>query len=353
MISSCSDFILDDKDLAAEHRTDLLEVKKATDRATTLTRQLLALGRTQVLRPSTIDLNERLMELLPMIKRLFETTIDIRIETAPTLWAVRADPGQIQQVLLNLALNARDAMREGGALTFTTENVVIAAERIRLDEEYTMKPGDYALLRVRDSGVGMDEDTQRKIFEPFFTTKEMGKGTGLGLATAYGIVKQSGGYIKVRSAPGSGAEFQIYLPRTRATPGKMVRQVPRDKRPGSGTVLLVEDEPAVQHSLQRILTADGYTVLTATNGADALELFTARNREIDLLITDLVMPGLGGRALARECSALRDTLKVIYISGYTRDSLLSEQTFEEGTEFIEKPFTREIILDRIGRVLRV
>ena len=133
----------------------------------------------------------------------------------------------------------------------------------------------------------------------------------------------------------------------------MVRQVPRDKRPGSGTVLLVEDEPAVQHSLQRILTADGYTVLTATNGADALELFTARNREIDLLITDLVMPGLGGRALARECSALRDTLKVIYISGYTRDSLLSEQTFEEGTEFIEKPFTREIILDRIGRVLRV
>ncbi len=352
VISSCSDFILDDKDLADEHRSDLLEVKKATDRATTLTRQLLALGRTQVLRPSTINLNERLTELLPMIKRLFETTIDIRMETAPTLWAVRADPGQIEQVLLNLALNARDAMKEGGTLTFTTENVVIEAERARWDAEYTMKPGDYALLRVRDTGVGMDEDTQRKIFEPFFTTKEIGKGTGLGLATAYGIVKQSGGYIKVRTAPGTGAEFMIYLPRTRATPEQTVLRMPREKGPGAGTVLLVEDEPAVQHSLQRILTADGYTVLTASNGTDALKLFTARNREIDLLITDLVMPGLGGRALAKQCCALRETLKVIYISGYTRDSLLSQQTFEEGTEFIEKPFTREIILDRIGRVLR-
>jgi PAS domain S-box-containing protein len=352
VIGSCSDFILDDKDLAAGHRDDLLEVKKATDRATSLTRQLLALGRTQVLRPATINLNDRLLELLPMIKRLFETTIDIRIETDPALWAVRADPGQIEQVLLNLALNARDAMREGGVLTFTTENAVIAEERVRRDQEYTMKAGDYALLRVRDTGVGMDEDTQRKVFEPFFTTKEIGKGTGLGLATAYGIVKQSGGYIKVRSAPGDGAEFLIYLPRTRATPDRMVLQLPRDKRRGSGTVLVVEDEPAVQHSLQRILTADGYTVLTASNGTDALELFTARNRDIDLLITDLVMPGLGGRALAKECCALSDTLKVIYISGYTRDSLLSQQTFEEGTEFIEKPFTREIILDRIGRVLR-
>jgi PAS domain S-box-containing protein len=352
VIGSCSDFVLDDAQLSAEHRSDLLEVKRATDRATTLTRQLVALGRTQVLRPSTIKLNEQLQELLPMLKRLFETTIDIRIEAAPTLWAVRADPGQIEQVLLNLALNARDAMREGGTLTFTTENCVIGAERIGLGEEYTMKPGDYALLRVRDTGIGMDEETQRKIFEPFFTTKEIGKGTGLGLATAYGIVKQSGGYIKVRSAPGSGAEFLIYLPRTRATAEKMVLPAPRQNGPGSGTVLLAEDEPAVQHSLQRILTAHGYTVLTASNGNDALKVFTARSRDIDLLITDLVMPGMGGRALARECTAIRNTLKVIYISGYTRDSLLSEQTFEEGTEFIEKPFTREIILDRIGRVLR-
>jgi PAS domain S-box-containing protein len=351
VISSCTEFVLGDPTLPDEHRNDLGEVKKATDRATTLTRQLLAFGRTQVLRPSTIDLNDRLAELLPMLKRLFEATIEIRIEPAPDLWAVRADPGQIEQVLLNLAINARDAMADGGTLTFGTENAVVIAERPTSDQEYTMKPGDYVLLRVRDSGVGMDEETQRKIFEPFFTTKEIGKGTGLGLATAYGIVKQSGGYIKVHTAPGKGAEFLIYLPRTEAAPDKIVPIEPRDGRPTSGTILIVEDEAGVRHALQRILTADGYTVVSAENGAEALEVFAARRQDIDLLITDLVMPAMGGRELARQCSALRETLKVIYLSGYTRDSLLSQQTFEEGTEFIEKPFTRDAILERVARVL--
>jgi nitrogen-specific signal transduction histidine kinase/CheY-like chemotaxis protein len=352
VISSCTDFILDDRTLAEEHRDDLTEVKKATDRATSLTRQLLALGRTQVLRPSTINLNGRLAELLPMLKRLFETTIEIKIEAAPGLWAVRADPGQIEQVLLNLALNARDAMPEGGILTFSTENSVVVAEQADPSREYTMNSGDYVLLRVQDTGVGMDENTQRKIFEPFFTTKDVGKGTGLGLATAYGIVKQSGGYIKVRSAPGTGTEFLIYLPRTRATPEKIVRLETREKSPAAGTVLVVEDEPGVRHALERMLTTEGYTVVTAANGAEALELFAARKDEVDLLITDIVMPAMSGRALAQKCCALRENLKVLYISGYTRDSLLSQQTFEEGTEFIEKPFTRDAILDRIARVLR-
>jgi PAS domain S-box-containing protein len=352
VISSCTEFILDDRTLANEHRDDLTEVKKATDRATSLTRQLLALGRTQVLRPSTINLNGRLAELLPMLKRLFETTIEIKIETGPGLWAVRADPGQIEQVLLNLALNARDAMPEGGTLTFATENCVVVAERADPSREYTMNPGDYVLLRVQDTGVGMDEHTQRKIFEPFFTTKEVGKGTGLGLATAYGIVKQSGGYIKVRSAPGNGTEFLIYLPRTRATPDKIVRLETRENSPAAGTVLVVEDEAGVRHALQRMLTAEGYTVVTAANGAEALEVFAARKDEVDLLITDIVMPAMSGRALAQQCCTLRENLKVLYISGYTRDSLLSQQTFEEGTEFIEKPFTRDAILERIARVLR-
>ena len=352
VIASCTDFVLDDGSLAEEHRADLAEVKKATDRATTLTRQLLAFGRTQVLHPHTISLNDRLTDLLPMLKRLFETTIDIGIETTPDLWPVRADPGQIEQVLLNLAINARDAMPEGGALTFSTENCVVAAEPAGLSQEYTMKPGHYVLLRVRDTGVGMDEDVQRKIFEPFFTTKEVGKGTGLGLATAYGIVKQSGGYIKVRSAPGKGAEFLIYLPRTDAAPGRVPPPELRDARPASGTVLLVEDETGVRQALQRLLIAAGYNVVSAANGAEALDLFIARNYDIDLLITDLVMPGIGGRELARQCSALRGTLKVIYLSGYTRDSLLSQETFEEGTEYIEKPFTRDAILERISRVLR-
>jgi len=205
---------------------------------------------------------------------------------------------------------------------------------------------------VRDTGVGMDEDIQRKIFEPFFTTKEIGKGTGLGLATAYGIVKQSGGYIRVSSAPGSGSEFVIYLPRTvDVSADRIVPRENRGNRPASGPILLVEDEPAVMHALQRMLATEGYTVVTAANGAEGLELFAARKDEIELLITDIVMPGMSGRVLAEKCSDLRDTLKVIYLSGYTKDSLLSQQTFEEGTEFIEKPFTREVILDRIARVL--
>jgi PAS domain S-box-containing protein len=351
VIASCTDFVLSDPTLGEEHRDDLTEVKKATDRATALTRQMVAFGRTQVLRPATINMNDRLTELLPMLKRLFESTIDIRIQPAKDLWSVRADPGQIEQVLLNLAINSRDAMPDGGTLTFTTENRTIDANPSGVGM-YRMDAGDYVLLRVRDTGVGMDEETQRQIFEPFFTTKEVGKGTGLGLATAYGIVNQSGGYIRVRTSPGQGAEFMIYLPRTDAIAEKSAHLERRDDRPASGTILVVEDEPAVRSALGRMLTAGGYKVVSAENGTEALKLFGAGKDDIDLLITDLVMPGIGGRDLARQCSAIRDSLKVIYISGYTRDSLLSPQTFEEGTEFIEKPFTSDAILDRIARVLQ-
>jgi PAS domain S-box-containing protein len=351
VIASCTEFVLGDAALAEEHRADLIDVRKATDRATSLTRQLLAFGRTQVLRPNTLCLNDRLAELLPMLKRLFETTIDIRLETTPGLWAVRADPGQIEQVLLNLAINSRDAMPDGGTLTFSTENSLVV-EPIAILGEHSMTPGEYVLLRVRDTGVGMTEETQRMIFEPFFTTKELGKGTGLGLATAYGIVKQSGGYIRVRTAPGEGAEFQIYLPRTGAAPARIAPSVRRDDRPAGGTVLVVEDEAGVRRALQRMLFAEGYTVVTAANGAEALDLFAARENEFDLLITDLVMPAMDGRDLARKCCALHRGLKVIYISGYTRDSLLSQQTFEEGMEFLEKPFTNDVILERIASVLR-
>jgi PAS domain S-box-containing protein len=352
VISSSTDFILGDPSLPGEHRADLTEVRKATDRATALTRQLLAFGRTQVLRPSTINLNDRLADVLPMLKRLFETTIDIRMETAPDLWPVRADAGQIEQVLLNLALNARDAMPEGGTLTFVSENAVVEPEQTGPSQQYTMKPGDYALLRVCDTGVGMDEETQRKIFEPFFTTKDQGKGTGLGLATAYGIVKQSGGYIQVRTAPGSGAEFLIYLPRTEAAPDRIVAPQERSDRRTSGTILVVDDEPGVRQVLQRMLTAEGYMVIVAASGAEALELFMRQQDKVDLLITDIVMPKMSGHALAQKCSALRGTLKVLYLSGYTRDSLLSQRTFDEGTEFIEKPFTRRDIADHIERILR-
>ena len=352
VIASCTDFVLGDPTLPEEHRSDLAEVKKATNRATSLTRQLLAFGRTQVLRPSTLNLNEQLANLLPMLKRLFESTIEIRLEPTPNLWAVRADATQIEQVLLNLAINARDAMKDGGLLTFATENAVVEYKHPVAGEEYIMKPGNYTLLRVRDTGIGMDADTQRKVFEPFFTTKEPGKGTGLGLATAYGIVKQSGGYIKLVTAPGKGAEFQIYLPRTDAAVAEGIALPPaRNGAPVKGTVLVVEDESAVRQALERLLTAEGYNVLTAANGPEALETFAKRQDEIELLITDIVMPVMGGRALAEQCLALRKSLKVIYVTGYTRDSLLSQQTFEDGTEFIEKPFTREGVLARIAEVL--
>jgi PAS domain S-box-containing protein len=347
IITSYTEFILRDAALVDQHRADLMEVKKATDRATSLTRQLLALGRTQVLRPATITLNDSLTELLPMLRRLFDESIDIKLETAPDLWAVRADPGQIEQVLLNLALNARDAMPKGGALTFVTENCFVAAARAGLHDEITM-PGNYVVLRVQDTGVGMDENTRRMIFEPFYTTKAAGKGSGLGLATAYGIVKQSGGYIKVRSTLGKGSEFLIYLPRTDVA---TVVITPRQRRrdvPANGTVLVVDDEAGVRQMLQRILSEEGYTVVTAASGAEALELFESSSSAIDLLIIDIVMPEMDGRELARQCCDLRDTLKVIYVSGYTKDSLHSQQTFEEGTEFIEKPFNREVILERIA-----
>lgn len=352
VIGSCTDFILGDPTLPEQHRNDLEEVKKATNRATSLTRQLLAFGRTQVLRPATLDLNERLAELQPMLKRLFETTIDIRIEPASNLWRVHADPTQIEQVLLNLALNSRDAMPEGGVLTFATENVLVGADNTSPDREYIMKPGEYVSLKVRDTGVGMDAETRRKIFEPFFTTKEIGRGTGLGLATAYGIVKQSGGYIKVASTPGNGAEFRIFLPRTEAAVvEKPVVSERRNGHPVSANVLVVEDEGAVRQALQRLISAAGYGVFIASNGAEALELFAQRKDEIDVLITDIVMPAMSGRILADKCCSIRETLKVIYVSGYTRDSLLSQQTFADGTQLIEKPFTRETVLARIAEVL--
>ena len=352
VIGSCTDFVLGDPTLNADHRADLNEVKNATDRATSLTRQLLAFGRTQVLRPSTLNLNDELARLIPMLKRLFESAIEIRIENERGLWPVRADATQIEQVLLNLALNARDAMKDGGVLTFSTENVTIATERPIDDQEFQIRRGDYVVLKVHDTGIGMDTETQRRIFEPFFTTKETGKGTGLGLATSYGIVKQSGGYIKLVTSPGAGAEFQIYLPRTEAaTHEKTPTSVRLATRPWRGTILLVEDEPAVQHALGRVLTGEGYNIVTASNGAEALAVFTTRKDEIELLITDLVMPAMSGRVLAERCCIMRPSLKVIFVSGYTRDSLLSQQTFEEGTEFIEKPFTRDQVLERIAHVL--
>jgi PAS domain S-box-containing protein len=350
VIGMFTEFVLADPTLSDENRADLTEVKKAGDRAATLTQQLLAFGRGQVLKPSTLSLNPRLADLVPVLKRLFDAAIEINLQTDPDLWSVNADAGQIDQVLLNLALNAREAMPSGGALTFVTENCLVAADPRGAGEGFGKASGEYAVLRVRDTGIGMDAATQRKIFEPFFTTKEIGKGTGLGLATAYGIVKQSGGYIKVHSVPQEGTEFAIYLPRGTGTP-ETVTVAEYTPQPEEGRLLVVEDEPAVSAALARMLRAAGYGVTTARNGGEAWEIFLARKGDFDLLLTDIVMPQLGGQDLAKKCSAYNPALKVLFVSGYIKDSLFSQQTFDKGTEFLEKPFTRDTILSKIATVL--
>jgi PAS domain S-box-containing protein len=352
VIGMFTEFILADSALSEEHRADLTEVKKAADRAAALTRQLLAFGRSQVLKPSTLNLGRRLEDLMPVLQRLLDATIEIKLQTDPNLWSVCADAGQIDQVLLNLALNARDAMPNGGALTFAAENCAIETEQRGIDEGYTTKAGEYVVLRVRDTGIGMDAATQRNIFEPFFTTKGIGKGTGLGLATAYGIVKQSGGYIKVRSAPQEGTEFAIYLPRGAGAPetGTPAEHPPE---PEEGRLLVVEDEPAVSAALTRMLRAVGYVVTTARNGGEAWELFLAQKGDFDLLLTDLVMPELGGKELAEKCCVVNPALKVLFVSGYTQDSIFSQRTFHKGTQFLSKPFSRDTILSKIATVLAI
>jgi nitrogen-specific signal transduction histidine kinase/CheY-like chemotaxis protein len=350
VIGMFTEFVLGDPTLSDENRGDLTEVKKAGDRAAALTQQLLAFGRGQVLKPSTLSLNPRLADLVPVLKRLFDASIEINLQTDRDLWPVHADPGQIDQVLLNLALNAREAMPTGGALTFVAENCVVGAEPRGVGEALGMKEGEYAVLRVRDTGIGMDAATQRKIFEPFFTTKEVGKGTGLGLATAYGIVKQSGGYIKVHSVPHEGTEFAIYLPRGTQAPDT-VTVAEYSPQPEEGRLLVVEDEPAVSAALARMLRAVGYGVTTARNGDEAWETFLARKGDFDLLLTDLVMPEVGGQELAKKCCAYNPALRVLFVSGYIKDSLFNQQTFDKGTQFLEKPFTRDTILSKIATVL--
>jgi CheY-like chemotaxis protein len=346
VIASCTDFVLSDPTLGDEHRDDLKEVKKATDRATALTRQMVAFGRTQVLRPATINMNDRLTELLPMLKRLFESTIDIRIQPAKDLWSVRADPGQIEQVLLNLAINSRDAMPDGGTLTFTTENRTVDANPSGVGM-YRMDAGDYVLLRVRDTGVGMDEETQRKIFEPFFTTKEVGKGTGLGLATVHGIVTRSGGSVNAYSEVGRGTSFKVYLPQSDLSQVVSV-PLPTVRAPtGTETILVVEDADGLRELAKRLLERQGYTVLVAANAAEALQLFE-QNASIDLLLTDVVMPGASGPELTQQLVDRRPALKVVYMSGYTEDAIVHHGVLKPGISFLHKPFTSEAL----GRKLR-
>jgi PAS domain S-box-containing protein len=325
-------------------------IKKAGDRAASLTRQLLAFSRKQILKPAVLDLNNAIVEMNKMLQRLIGEDIDLLIGLTPDLGKVKADPSQIEQVLMNLAVNARDAMPMGGKLTIETSNVEIDREYI--NRQVSVRPGHYILLAVSDNGCGMNLQTQERIFEPFFTTKEVGKGTGLGLSTVYGIVKQSGGHVWVYSEVGIGTTFKVYLPRVDAPSEEAVVSTVETKlQIGTETVLLVEDEEIVRSMTREILQESGYQVLSAEHAEDALQVVGEHSGPIHLLLSDVVMPGLSGRELAEQLAPLRKEMKVLYMSGYTDDAIVHHGVLEEGTAFIEKPFTPLTLSRKVREVL--
>ncbi len=326
----------------------ITQVRKATDRATSLTRQLLAFSRMQVLQPKTLDLNSLIADAGKMLPVLIGEDIEFKFDAEPSLGLVKADPTQIEQILMNLAVNARDAMEgRGGKLTVRTRNIVHDAEYARAHPPTV--PGNYVLLEVEDDGQGMDAQTKARIFEPFFTTKELGKGTGLGLSTVYGVVKQSGGYIWVDSEIGKGTKFQIFLPqngeRVQASSAEQSGLAVR----GYGTVLLAEDEEAVRDLASEFLTTSGYTVLIAKDGLDALEIAEQRRGSIDVLVTDVVMPRMRGTELARKLKRYRPELKIVYMSGYLEHNSQPDG-YEPESTFLQKPFTRESLLMKIAEL---
>jgi PAS domain S-box-containing protein len=350
VITGRIDFLLGAPNLDAEQQTDLGEIRKAAERAAELTRQLLAFSRKQLLQPRVLDLNQILGEVEPMLGRLIGEDIRIRIVAGHDLGSVTADPGQLQQILMNLALNARDAMPFGGVITFQTANQKIAGGA-RADAAH-VEPGDYVVLQVTDTGVGMDRATQSRIFEPFFTTKAQGKGTGLGLSTVYGIVKQSGASISVISAPGAGTTFSVYFPRSDGF--ALARAAEKDADTplsGTETILLVEDDGAVRNLVERVLKSRGYTVLAAQHGGDALQLASDQDLEIDLVLTDIVMPAMSGRELVEALQSGRPNVRVLYMSGYTDDEIVRRGLYDPRMSFIQKPFTAPDLAMQVRTVL--
>ena len=338
LINGYSEMVLEGRDSSDPLRGPLEEIRKAGDRAASLTRQLLAFSRQQVLAPRVLDLNALVAEVEKMLRRLIGEDVDLALVRAPALGRVKADPGQIDQILMNLAVNARDAMPQGGKLVIETANVEL--DEAYADRHSVVTPGRYVMLAVSDTGIGMNAETQSHIFEPFFTTKEKGKGTGLGLAMVYGIVKQSGGYIWVYSEPGRGTTFKIYLPQVEeAAESVRASEAPRRPIAGAETILLVEDEEAVRALAARILQDLGYKVLESTSPEDALQIGERLKEPIHLLLTDVVLPRMSGRKIAEHLAFLRPDIKVLYMSGYTDDTVFRNGVLETGTAFLQKPFT--------------
>jgi hypothetical protein len=350
VISGYTEVLLKELDQQNPLRTNVEAIRAATDRAAALTQQLLAFGRKQKLELKTINLNSVLHEVERLLGPLLGENVHLVTRPEPNLGLSKADTGQIAQVIMNLAVNARDAMPTGGSLIIETANVELDDPYRR--DHFTPTPGPYVMLAISDTGSGMDPETKSRIFEPFFTTKEKGKGTGLGLSTVYGIVKQSGGHIFVYSEVGRGTTFKIYFPRLEEPTNGSAKHTSNNSRwCGSENVLLVEDEESVRELVLTTLKRHGYTVLEASNGDEALDLVQQSTQPIHMMISDVVMPGLGGRELARKLAALHPEMKVLFVSGYTQDAVQHHGVLDAGATFLQKPFTLDALARKVREVL--
>ena len=349
-IGGYSQFLLDSLPADDKRRDDVEQIKKAGERAASLTRQLLAFSRQQVLETKVLDCNALVADLEKMLRRILGEDVELSTILAPALGRIKADQGQIEQVILNLVINARDAMPKGGTITIETSNVDLRKEYVRMHLQ--IKPGSYVMFAVADTGTGMDSKTLSHLFEPFFTTKEQGKGTGLGLATVYGIVKQSGGGIYAFSELGHGTTFKVYLPRV----DEAVRRVgpspvPRESFVGEETILLVEDDELVRKFLHRVLLRNGYTVLVAQGPREAIHLSEQHKTPIHLILTDVIMPQMHGPDLVRRLSPLHPESKVIYMSGYTDTTVAHHDLIDSGVPFLQKPLALDVLARKVREVL--
>ncbi|MDY3557942.1 GAF domain-containing protein [Gemmata sp. JC673] len=350
VINGFSKIVLDTLPSGTPHRESVEMIRDAGQRAAVLTRQLLAFSRKQVLQPTSLNLDDLLAGMSRILAQLIGADVDLTVRGAPEPWVVQADAGQIEQVVMNLAVNARDAMPTGGQLTIETANVTLDAGYVSVHPE--ARPGQYVRLAVTDTGCGMDAATKARIFEPFFTTKGE-NGTGLGLATVFGIVKQSGGHIEVYSEVGVGTTFKAYLPRDRSAPsssesGAALRPTPAR---GSETVLLAEDEDGLRRLAKMVLQRAGYTVLEARHGGEALHLCERHDGPIHLLATDVVMPSMGGRQAAERLRVLRPEMRVLFLSGYTDDTVVRHGVLEADVAFLQKPFSPDALVQKVREVL--
>jgi len=350
VVLSYSDMLLSASVVSEPHASDLREIQGAAERAANLTRALLAFSRQQVLEPTVLDLNDVVHRMDKMLRRVIGEDIELRWTAEPALGRVRIDPGQIEQVLMNLAVNARDAMPAGGKLLLETANIELDAGYAQTHVGVT--PGPHVMLAVTDTGAGMSKEVQAKIFEPFFTTKGLGKGTGLGLSTVFGIVRQSGGHIWVYSEPGQGTTFKLYFPRTDQPPEVKSRVgAALGSLRGSETLLLVEDDEQLRVVSRTILDKNGYRVIAAGSPADALDHCVREPGPIHLMITDVVMPGMNGLQLATQAAKVRPAMKVLYVSGYTNNTIVHHGVLDEGVAFLQKPITPDALLRKVREVL--